>query len=154
MTTNRTPEGGRPRATQAATRGACRLLRAYGWSVATEMQLPNGRRVDIVAISAAGRVRIIEVKSCTADLTADQKWGEYREFCDQLYFAAPPDGPGHLIEAGVGLIVADNYGAEFIRHPQETPLSPPRRRSMLITFARHAADRLQSMLDTESRQSL
>jgi len=131
MMSSRTPEGGRPLATQSATRGACRLLRAHDWSFATEMKLPNGRRADIVAMSARGRLLIVEVKSCAADLTADLKWAEYRGFCDQLYFAIPPDGPIHLIDEAVGLIVADTYGAEFI-----------------------PADRLQSMLDTESRQSL
>ena len=153
MTTSRTPEGGRNRATQSATRGACRLLRAHDWSFATEMRLPNGRRADIVAMSAKGRLLIVEVKSCAADITADLKWAEYREFCDQLYFAVPPEGPTHLIDEDVGLIVADSYEAAFIRHPRETSLAPPRRRSMLIAFARHAADRLQSTLDPDLRKN-
>jgi len=151
MTTSRTSEAGRPLATQSTTRGACRLLRAHDWSFATEMKLPNGRRADIVAMSARGRLLIVEVKSCAADLTADLKWAEYREFCDQLYFAIPPDGPIHLIDEAVGLIVADTYGAEFIRHPQEASLSPPRRRTMIIAFARHAADRLHATLDPDLR---
>jgi hypothetical protein len=127
------------------------LLRAHDWSFATEMKLPNGRRADIVAMSARGRLLIVEVKSCAADLTADLKWAEYREFCDQLYFAVPPDGPIHLIDEAVGLIVADAYGAEFIRHPQEASLSPPRRRTMIIALARHAADRLHATLDPDLR---
>jgi hypothetical protein len=150
MTTRRTPEKSRPLATLSATRGACRLLRAHDWSFATEMRLPNGRRADIVGMSAKGRLLIVEVKSCAADLTADLKWAEYREFCDQFYFAVPPDGPTNLIDEDVGLIVADSYEAEFIRHPAERVLAPPRRRSMIIAFARHSADRLQSTLDQDS----
>ena len=114
------------------------------------MPLPNGRRADIVALSAKGALLIVEVKSCAADLQADMKWPEYREFCDQLYFATPPDGPIDRIEADVGLIVADGYGGEFVRHGREEPLSAPRRRSMIIAFARLAADRAQSSEDANS----
>ena len=73
--------------TRQVCRGVGRLVRTLGFSSLNELPLPNGRRADIVALSASGDIWIIEVKSSVEDFRADQKWPEYREFSDQLYFA-------------------------------------------------------------------
>lgn len=128
-------------------RGARRLLAKMGYSSVCELVLPNGRRADIAALSAQGKIIIVEVKSCAADFRADHKWQEYLDYCDALYFAIAPDGPLALMPESAGLIVADSYEGEFTRHPSGTSIPPARRRAMLLILARHAADRLHKLQD-------
>lgn len=135
-------------------RGTRRLVSALGFSSVCELALPNGRRADMVAISASGHIVIVEVKSCAADFRSDHKWRDYVDYCDQLYFALAPDGPIDLIPHDAGLIVADAYSAEFLREPPRLPVAPARRRAMLLAFARHAADRLLALQDSHSHGGL
>jgi hypothetical protein len=46
-----------------------------------------------------------------------------------------------------GLIVADAFGAEFMRHPVDAPLNAARRKAVMIQFARTAALRLHGLYD-------
>ena len=128
-------------------RGVCRRFRAEGLSVVTELSLANGRRADVVALSAGGDVVIAEIKSCLLDYESDGKWKNYLPFCDRLYFAVAADFPRGVIPISAGLILADRYGAELVREPVEERLSAARRKAMMLTFARAAALRLQLHLD-------
>jgi hypothetical protein len=53
----------RPEITTQVTRGAARLLADLGYTPLAEVCLPNGRRADLMALSARGEFMIIEVKS-------------------------------------------------------------------------------------------
>jgi hypothetical protein len=128
-------------------RGVCRAFRTLGFSVVTELPLANGRRADVVALSHAGDVTIVEIKSCLIDYQTDGKWQDYLGFCDRLYFAVAADFPREVIPESAGLILADRYGAELVRDPVEERLSAARRKAMMLCFARAAALRLQLHLD-------
>ena len=128
-------------------RGVCRRFRAEGLSVVTELSLANGRRADVVALSSGGDVVIVEIKSCLLDYQSDGKWQDYLPFCDRLYFAVAADFPCEVIPVPAGLILADRYGAELVREPAEERLTAPRRKAMMLCFARAAALRLQLHLD-------
>lgn len=142
------PPDGRQSATALEVqRGAGRLLCALGFCVVTEMPLPSGRRADLVALSPAGDLWIVEIKSSPADLRADRKWPDYRRHCDRLYFAAPATMDQALFPHEAGLMMADAHGAEILRDPQEHRLAGATRRAMTLRFARLAALRLHSLRD-------
>ncbi len=131
-------------------RGVCRFLRHAGYAVLTEFTLRNRRRVDVIAIAEDGRIAVVEVKSSEADFRADAKWQDYPAFCDAFYFAVPEEFPRHLIPEGCGLLVADGFGAELLREPEEGRLNPARRKSLITRFARMAGLRLQALTDPDS----
>lgn len=139
----------RPDITLAVCRGACRLMRQSGRSVLRELPLPDGRRADIVAITGSGELTIVEVKSSIEDWRVDQKWPDYLAWCDLLYFAVPVDFPQALIAEETGLIVADAYGGEILRHPPRRPMAAARRKALLIDCARLASERLARLEDPE-----
>jgi hypothetical protein len=139
----------RPDITLAVCRGACRLMRQTGRSVLRELPLPDGRRADIMAIAGSGELTIVEVKSSIEDWRVDQKWPDYLAWCDLLYFAVPVDFPLALIAEEVGLIVADAYGAEILRHPLRRPVAAARRKALLVDCARLASERLARLEDPE-----
>ena len=130
-------------------RGTRRLLRSHGYSTVSELPLLSGRRADLVAISASGCIIIVEVKSSIADFRADQKWPEYRQHCDQLYFATSHDVPTEIFPQDAGLIVADAYGAMIVREAPETRIPASTRKALLLRFACAAADRLHRLSDPE-----
>jgi hypothetical protein len=140
-------DGRQSPAAAALQRGVCRALRALGHSVVTELALGNGRRADVVALSGAGDIAIVEIKSCLLDYQSDGKWQDYLPFCDRLYFAVAADFPRDIIPPSTGLILADRYGAELVREPLEERLSAARRKAMMLAFAHAAALRLQRHLD-------
>ena len=93
-------------------RGVCRALRMLGHSMVTELPLANGRRADVVSLSAAGD--IASSKSNPASSTIDRRqMGGLSSLCDRLYFAVAADFPCEVIPAAVGLLLADRYGAEL-----------------------------------------
>ena len=128
-------------------RGVCRLLRAAGFATLTEFTLVTGRRTDVIALNEAGSIWIIEIKSSPEDFRCDSKWPEYRGFCDRLFFAIPQAMDAAIIPVEAGLIVADNWGADILRHPGETPLHASRRKAQTLAFARAAAFRLHGLYD-------
>jgi hypothetical protein len=134
-------EQSRPDTTVAVTRGARRFLRACGFAVLGELPLPNGRRADLVALAPDGSLRIIEVKSSRADFRADQKWTDYRDYCDRFYFAAPTELETGLFPADAGLILADGHGGMLAREAPVLRLAPASRRAMLVHFGALAAER-------------
>ncbi|MCO5146247.1 MAG: MmcB family DNA repair protein [Aquamicrobium sp.] len=135
-------------------RGVRRMLRLAGWSSIPEVTLRSGRRADIMAVAENGDITIIEIKSSLADLRADAKWHEYREFCDRYYFAAPAAlGIGPFPE-DAGFIAADDYGAAILREAEVHRLAAARRRMLLLQFARLAADRLHLAADPGAASEL
>jgi len=149
MTTPPTHNLSRPETTLAVCRGTCRLMRQAGHSVLVEVPLPDGRRADILAVSRVGGLIIIETKSSIEDWQVDVKWPEYLDWCDMLYVAVPVNFPQSLIPDELGLIVADAYGGEILRHPPRRPVAGARRKSLLIDYARLAAERLARLDDPD-----
>ncbi len=131
----------------AIARGTARLLHAHGFSVVSELALPSGRRADLVALDAGGQIWIIEIKSSVADFRADQKWQDYRLHCDRLFFATSMEVPCEIFPKDSGLIVADAFGAQMVCDAPEHRLPAATRKSMMLSFARAAALRLQSLID-------
>jgi hypothetical protein len=138
----------------AIARGALRTLLQLGLRGLPEVELANGRRADLMAVSEAGEIWIIEIKSSVEDFRSDQKWAEYRPFCDRLLFAVDREFPQDLIPADAGLIVADRFGGELLRRSAAHPLSAQRRKALMLRFARIAAGRLMSLADPGHRLDL
>ena len=134
-----------PELTRQVTRGVCRYLSDLGYRVLTEFTLKNGRRADVIGLADDGSVVIVEVKTSVADLKADQKWPEYEDFCDQLFFAVPSDFALDLLPSECGVLVADSWGADEIREANVVPLHASRRRVLTLKFARKAAQRLYDL---------
>lgn len=145
------PDGRQSETALAVRRGTGRLLAALGLSMVPEMPLASGRRADIVALTPAGDLWIVEIKSSLADLRADCKWPDYRLHCDRLFFAAPPELSIGLFPADAGFIAADAYGAEILRQAPEHRIAAATRRAMMLRFARLAALRLHALEDPEVR---
>lgn len=130
-------------------RGVARLLKAHGLATLNEVALANGRRADVVGVCDSGEIWIVEIKSCLEDFRADQKWPEYREFCDRLFFAVAPGFSREVLPSDTGLIVADRYGGEVVRAAPEHRLAGARRKAVTLRLARTAAMRLQGVIDPE-----
>jgi hypothetical protein len=133
----------------AVARGTSRLLRSLGFSALSELPLPSGRRADLVALNERGDIWIIEIKSSLADLRADQKWEDYRQHCDRLYFAFTCDLHFEVFPDDVGLIVADAYGAHLHCDAPEHRLAAATRKTMMLRFAQTAAQRLSRLADPQ-----
>jgi hypothetical protein len=132
-------------------RGVQRLMRDINFMSIREMPLANGRRADVLAINPKGAIWIVEIKSCIADFRTDQKWPEYRDYCDGLLFAVAPDFPAEILPDDAGLIFADAYGGEIMRPAPAHLLPAARRKAVLTSFAMTAARRLQALADPPER---
>ena len=128
-------------------RGVRRALATRGYATLTEFRLASGRRADVLAIDEAGNILIIEVKSGVPDFRSDQKWQEYREWCDAFYFAVDDNFPTELIPEECGLMVADAYGAEILREAPVAKLAAARRKTLLLRAAMTGAGRLHRIED-------
>ena len=137
----------RPDVTASLSRGVGRALVAADHAVLLEMPLANGRRADVAALDHLGQVTIIEIKSGLPDFQADHKWRDYRDYCDFFAFAVALDFPNDVLPEDEGLMIADEFGGEFVRPPTHRPLSAARRKAMLIRFARIGARRHHGLLD-------
>ena len=62
---------GRDAVTREVCRGVGRLLRALNVAIINELMLPNGRRADVVGLSPAGDIWIVEVKSSIEDFRVE-----------------------------------------------------------------------------------
>jgi hypothetical protein len=133
-------------------RGVARLLHSHHLATIPEVSLANGRRADLVAITAGGDIWIAEIKSCIEDFRADHKWPEYRAFCDRFFFAVAPAFPRAVLPTDTGLIVADRYGGEVVRSAPEHRLSGARRKALTLRLVHTAAVRLQTAIDPEIRR--
>jgi hypothetical protein len=149
------PADGRQSETALAiARGTARLLRSLGFSCVSELPLPSGRRADLVALNERGEVWIVEIKSSLDDLRADQKWEDYRQHCDRLFFAFTQDLPCEIFPKETGLIVADAYGAHLHCEAPEHRLPAATRKVMLLRFALAAAQRLNRLADPQGHREM
>lgn len=137
------PTGGAP----PIFRGVRRALAMRGYATLTEFRLASGRRADVLAIDEAGSILIVEVKSGVPDFRSDQKWQEYRDWCDAFYFAVDDGFPTELIPEDCGLMVADAYGAEILREAPVAKLAAARRKTLLLRAAMTGAGRLHRIED-------
>jgi hypothetical protein len=135
------------RSASDVARGVSRLLLGAGISPIVEFALPNGRRLDIAALSSDGTIIGVEIKVSLADLAADDKWPDYLSFCDLFYFAVPPEFPQHRIPATTGVIVADRFGGAILKEGPRMKLHASRRRALTLRFAQTAAERLARSFD-------
>jgi hypothetical protein len=143
------PDGRQSQTALAVARGTTRLLHQLGFSAVSELPLPSGRRADLVALNRAGDIWIVEIKSSVEDFRADQKWMDYRAHCDRLFFAATLEVPCEIFPKDTGLIVADAFGAQITCEAPEHRLHASTRKSMMLSFARCAALRLQALADPQ-----
>ncbi len=141
------PDGRQSTTALMIQRGVARLLRAANFAVLPEFTLASGRRADLMAISDAGEIWIVEIKSSPEDFRCDAKWPEYRDWCDRLFFAISTEMEPEIMPADAGLIVADSWGADILRHAEAASLHASRRRALTLAFARAAALRLHGLYD-------
>lgn len=123
-------------------RGVCRMLLDSGFSPLVEVPTRSGRRMDVLGLGPKGELWCVEVKSCRADFMSDGKWPDYLDWCDRLYFAVPEGFPDELLPPEHGMVRADAWGGEVLRHGVEARLAPARRKAVTLRFARLAADRI------------
>ncbi len=135
-------------------RATALLCLRLGWSPVHEVPLPNHRRADILALRADGGFACLEVKSGVRDFQVDDKWPDYREYSDALYFAVDLDFPIQMLPDSCGLVVACDAGAEIVREAPQHPLAPARRRALLHRFAIIAAGRLAAYEDPDGLASV
>lgn len=133
-------------------RGAARLLRLMDFACLSEVTLASGRRADLLALGPKQELWIIEVKSSVADFRADNKWPDYRQHCDRLFFATHPDVPQDIFPEEAGLILSDGFGAEILREAPEHKVAAATRKSVTLRFARHAAHRLHDLTDPDGKR--
>ncbi len=133
--------------TRALTRGVYRLFADMGYGPVTEFRLPNGRRVDIMALGSGGDFTVVEVKSSVQDFRSDAKWPEYLPYCDRFYFAVPEHFPIDILPDDCGILVADSFAAVIEREAPERSLNATRRRHQLQRFALTESERLQRLSD-------
>ena len=144
-----TQDGRQSQAAFAICRGVARLLKSLGFAAVGEVTLANGRRADVVGLSAHGDIWIVEIKSSVEDLRADQKWQDYRMHCDRLFFAFTQDLPCEIFPTDTGLIIADAYGAHLHCEAPEHRLPAPTRKLMMVRFAMAAALRINRLVDPQ-----
>jgi hypothetical protein len=141
----------------AVTRGVLRLFARHDIFGVPEVPLPNGRRLDIMAVDARGFIIAVEIKCSRADLLGDGKWPDYFDYCDRYFWAVPSGFDLALFEGEAlwpgrtGLIVADQYDAEIVRAAPSEPLPAPRRKAEVQRLARRAARRLAQMSDPDGQ---
>ena len=128
-------------------RATARLCLRLGWVPLHEVPLPNGRRADILALRPDGDFMCIEVKSGPRDFLTDQKWPEYRDFADALFFAVDTDFPYELLPGDTGLIVTAGLEADLLREAPSHRIAGARRRALMQRFATLAAGRLAMLED-------
>jgi hypothetical protein len=136
-----------PERALAIRRAAARLCLRLNWVPLHEVTLPNGRRADILALCPDGGFVCIEVKSGLRDFLTDQKWWEYREFADHIYFAVDLEFPHEILPLETGLIIVADRSAELIREAPEHKLSAARRTALLRRWALLAGTRLAILED-------
>jgi hypothetical protein len=136
-------------------RGVSRLFLRQELTALAEVPLGNGRRADLMALCPKGAVTIVEIKVSRADLLGDGKWPDYLGYCDRFFWAVPQGfdlalmDRAELMPERTGLIVADRYDAAILREPASAPLAAARRKVETLRFARRAARRLLTTVETE-----
>ncbi len=137
-------------------RGVTRLFLRHDLVAMPEVPLDGGRRADLMALDAKGRIVVVEIKVSRADLMGDGKWPDYLAHCDR-YFWAVPAGFDHapletaaFLPERTGIIVADRYDAAIVREARTEPLPAHVRKRCTLAFARRAARRLTGLVDPDA----
>lgn len=133
--------------TEGVTRGVSRWLEDSGFTTLREFKLGNGRRADVIGLSADGTIVMVEVKSTPNDFRSDVKWLEYVPYCDAFSFAVPPQFPWQILPADCGVVIADAHSATVVRQATVKKLHAARRRALTLRFALLAGQRLTMVLD-------
>ncbi len=129
-------------------RGVMRLLRQQlDFCCLAEFTLANNRRCDVLGIGPKGEIWIVEIKSSLEDFRVDQKWPDYKHYCDRFFFAKPAELDADIFPETEGLMVADAHGAEIIRPAALETLSGARRKALMLRLARTGADRVHALMD-------
>jgi hypothetical protein len=137
-------------------RGVVRLLLRHDLVAMAEVPLEGGRRADLMAVDARGRLVIVEIKVSRADLLGDGKWPDYLAHCDRYFWAVPagfdlaPLATPAFLPERTGIIVADRYDAAIVREAHTEPLPAHARKRCTLAFARRAARRLTMLLDPDA----
>lgn len=146
---------GSPMCAAEVARGVVRMFARHDLAAMSEVPLEGGRRADLMALDARGRLVVVEIKVSRADLLGDGKWPDYLAHCDRFYWAVPAgfdvsplDGAAFLPER-TGIIVADRYDAAIVREAHSVPLSAHVRRRCTLAFARRAARRVTALTDPD-----
>lgn len=134
-------------------RGIARLFARNGIWCLPEMPLRNGRRADLMGVDAKGLVVIVEIKISRGDLLGDGKWPDYLDHCDRFFWGVPPGLDRSPLEGEAyrpdccGIIVADGYDAEILRHAPLHSLAAARRKVEIERLARVAMRRHTVLMD-------
>ena len=137
-------------------RGVTRMLLRHDLTAIGEVPLDGGRRADLMALDARGRIVIVEIKVSRADLLGDGKWPDYLAHCDRFYWAVPagfdiaPLDRDTFLPDRTGIIVADRYDAAIVRDAREDGLPANVRKRCTLAFARRAARRLIGSIDPDA----
>ncbi|WP_375403411.1 MmcB family DNA repair protein [uncultured Sphingomonas sp.] len=137
-------------------RGVIRMLHRHDLTAMAEVPLEGGRRADLMAIDARGRIIIVEIKVSRADLLGDGKWPDYLGHCDRYYWALPagfdlsPLDAAPFLPHRTGVIVADQYEAEIVREAATASLPAHVRKRCTLAFARRAARRMLALTDPDA----
>lgn len=138
-------------------RGIMRLFARNDIWCIPEMPIKNGRRADLMGVDAKGQVVIVEIKVARGDLLGDHKWPDYLDYCDRFFWGLAPDLDRSPLESeafqpeACGVIVADAYDAEIVRHAPLAPLAAARRKAQVEQLARTAMRRHTALLDPDCR---
>jgi hypothetical protein len=149
-----------PLTARDVARGVSRLLLRHNCVAMAEVPLDGGRRADLMALDAGGRIVIVEIKVSRADLLGDGKWTDYLGNCDRFFWAVPagfdasPLDSETFLPARTGVIVADRYDAAILREARSEPLAAATRKRCTLAFGRRAARRLIGLTDPDAGADL
>ncbi|TPG41443.1 DNA repair protein MmcB-related protein [Sphingomonas koreensis] len=137
-------------------RGVTRMLLRHDLVAIGEVPLEGGRRADLMALDARGRIVIVEIKVSRSDLLGDAKWLDYLDHCDRFFWAVPagfdasPLDREAFLPDRTGVIVADRYDAAIVREAHSVDLAAAIRRRCTLALARRAGRRLIGTLDPDA----
>jgi len=147
---------GSPLCAADVARGVTRMLLRHDLVAMLEVPLEGGRRADLMALDARGRIVIVEIKVARGDLLGDAKWTDYLDHCDRFFWAVPAgfdasplDREGFLPDR-TGVIVADRYDAAIVREAATVAMSAPARKRCTLALARRGGRRLIQLTDPEA----
>ncbi|MGN6269475.1 MAG: MmcB family DNA repair protein [Sphingomonas sp.] len=147
---------GSPLCAADVARGVTRMLLRHDLVAMGEVPLDGGRRADLMALDARGRIVIVEIKVARGDLLGDGKWLDYLDHCDRFFWAVPAgfdasplDREGFLPDR-TGVIVADRYDAAIVREAATHAMTAAARKRCTLALARRAGRRLIGLTDPEA----
>ena len=113
----------------------------------TELPLATGRRADVVAVSPAGEIWIVEIKSSIEDFRVDAKWPDYRLSCDRLLFATHDGVPLEIFPEDAGL--SFNTAPAYYDYQLLTTWAPDANKKLRILWY-GSLDRLKLLFESNA----